>query len=95
LLIVPEGVVIADLPEHPRVGPGGGDDGNSADDGQNGYAVQYVRRHDKLLQLTWRRRDKERVGLTLHSCKGPQAFFPSFKRGPRHMPAGETACAPK
>jgi hypothetical protein len=41
--------------------------------------VQHVRRHDMLLHLARRRRDKKRVGLALHRCEFLRtAICPNF-----------------
>src|SRR5258705_13544698 len=68
---MPERVVIADLPKHPRIGASCGDNRDSANDSQDGYAMQYVGGYDKLFQLSGGRRGKKRISLSLHLKLGP------------------------
>jgi hypothetical protein len=70
-LIVAQGVVVADLPKHAGVGTNRGDDRNRADDGQDREAVKDVRRHNKLLELAWRRRNVKRIVLARNHLLWP------------------------
>src|SRR5882724_4512791 len=74
-LIVTESVVVAHFPEHPRIRPHRRRNAYGPDKRQYRKAMQYVRRHDKLLQLTWRRRDIKCIALTPHEFRAPQALL--------------------
>ena len=83
-------VIVPDLPQHARIGSGRGHNGNAANHREYRNGVQDVRGDDELLHLPWRRRDKERVGLTLHLCWVPQ-YLLMFNADCLPWPAAETA----
>ena len=62
-------VVIADLPEHARVGTDSDDDGEHTDYGENGNADKGVGGHDQLPEVSGRRRYKECIALAFNHCE--------------------------
>src|SRR5260370_24623663 len=73
-LIVAKSVVVANFPEHPRIRSHSSRYADSPDEGQYRETMQHVRGHDKLFELTRRRRDRKRKRLTPHAYRAPQAF---------------------
>src|SRR5690242_19146986 len=62
-LVVAQGVVVSDLPKHPRVRADGRGYGYRADERENRKTMQQVCGYDKLLQLAGRRSNIERIVL--------------------------------
>src|SRR5258707_13678344 len=73
-LIVAKSVVVADFPQHSRIRSHGSRNADRADERQDREAMQHVSRHDKLFELTRRRRDIECVALTPHAYRAPSGL---------------------
>src|SRR6266478_6976262 len=88
-LIVAKSVVVANFPEHPRIRAHRRRYTDGPNKGQDRETVQHIRGHDKLSELTGRRRDIERIALTPHAYRASQAFkfdvlranYPGASRG--------------
>ena len=74
-LIVHEGVVVPNLPQHSRIRAYRERHGNSTNDGQHRQSVEHVSRNDQLTHLTRRRRDEKCIALTCHASKAPHAYL--------------------
>ena len=69
-LVVAEGVVIPNLPKHSRIGANRYGNANRPNERQHANSMEQIGRHDKLFELTWGRRDIERIALTPHKRQG-------------------------
>src|SRR5712692_3513754 len=73
-LIVAKSVVVADLPQHTRIGSHPRRIADGADERQDRETVEHIGWSDKLLELTRRRRDIECVALTPHAYRAPSGL---------------------